>query len=62
MYRKISSFFRPKGKILEEHGEDSFILEEGDTFSWCTSVPHFVKKIGDEDAKFLIAVYSEGSK
>lgn len=49
-----------KGKILAEQGEDSFILEEGDTFSWCASVPHFVKNIGDEIAVVLIAVNSEG--
>jgi transcriptional regulator with XRE-family HTH domain len=48
-----------KGKILAEQGEDSFILEEGDTFSWCASVPHFVKNIGDETAVVLIAVYTE---
>jgi transcriptional regulator with XRE-family HTH domain len=49
-----------KGKILAEQGEDSFILEEGDTFSWCASVPHFVKNIGEEAAVVLIAVYTEG--
>jgi len=48
-----------KGKILAEQGEDSYILEEGDTFSWCASVPHFVKNIGDETAEVLIAVYTE---
>lgn len=48
------------GKILAEQGEDSYILEEGDTFSWCASVPHFVKNIGNETASVLIAVYSEG--
>ncbi|MFZ7942870.1 MULTISPECIES: helix-turn-helix domain-containing protein [Bacillaceae] len=48
-----------KGKILAEQGEDSFVLEEGDTFSWCASVPHFVKNVGDEAAVVLIAVYSE---
>ncbi len=51
-----------KGKILAEQGEDSFILEDGDTFSWCASVPHFVKNIGDEVAVVLIAVYSEVSE
>ncbi|MBM7653473.1 helix-turn-helix domain-containing protein [Neobacillus cucumis] len=51
-----------KGKILAEQGEDSHIIEEGDTFSWCASVPHFVKNIGDETAKVLIAVYTEGSE
>lgn len=48
-----------KGKILAEQGEDSFILEEGDSFSWNASVPHFVKNIGDEEAIILIAVYSD---
>jgi transcriptional regulator with XRE-family HTH domain len=47
------------GKILAEQGEDSFILEEGDTFSWCASVPHFVENIGNDPAVVLIAVYSE---
>lgn len=51
-----------KGKILAEQGEDSYILEEGDTFSWCASVPHYVKNIGDEMAKVLIAVYTEGKE
>jgi transcriptional regulator with XRE-family HTH domain len=51
-----------KGKVLAEQGEDSFIMEEGDTFSWCASVPHFVKNIGDETASVLIAIYTEGSK
>ncbi len=48
-----------KGKVLAEQGEDSYILEEGDSFSWCASVPHFAKNIGDETAVVLIAVYSE---
>ena len=48
-----------KGKILAEQGEDSFTLEEGDSFSWNASVPHFVKNIGDEEAIILIAVYSD---
>ncbi|WP_053366323.1 helix-turn-helix domain-containing protein [Bacillus sp. FJAT-27245] len=48
-----------KGKILAEQGEDSFILQEGDTFSWCASVPHFVKNIGDDVATVLIAIYTE---
>jgi transcriptional regulator with XRE-family HTH domain len=51
-----------KGKILAEQGEDSYIMEEGDTFSWCASVPHYVKNIGDEVASVLIAVYTEESE
>lgn len=48
-----------KGTILAEQCEESIILEEGDSFSWNASVPHFVKNIGDEPAVILIAVYSE---
>jgi len=51
-----------KGKILAEQGEDSYILEQGDTFSWCASVPHYVKNTGDDIAKVLIAVYTEGTE
>ena len=36
-----------EGKVLAEQGEDSVILEEGDSFSWNASVPHSVKNVGD---------------
>jgi transcriptional regulator with XRE-family HTH domain len=48
-----------EGKVLAEQGEDSVILEEGDSFSWNASVPHTVKNIGDGKAVVLIAVYSD---
>lgn len=48
-----------EGKVLAEQGEDSYIIEEGDSFSWNACVPHYVKNIGDEKAVVLIAVYSE---
>jgi transcriptional regulator with XRE-family HTH domain len=48
-----------KGKVLAEQGEDSFILEEGDSFSWNASVPHTVKNIGEVTAVVLISVYSD---
>lgn len=47
-----------EGKVLAEQGDDSIILEEGDSFSWNASVPHKVTNIGDEKAVVLIAVYS----
>lgn len=46
-----------EGKILAKQGEDQVILEEGDSFSWNASVPHFVKNIGHNKAVVLIAVY-----
>ena len=48
-----------KGKVLAEQGEDSIIMEEGDSFSWNACVPHSVKNIGDENAVILIAIYSD---
>ncbi|WP_449539772.1 helix-turn-helix domain-containing protein [Ferdinandcohnia sp. Marseille-Q9671] len=48
-----------EGKILAEQGEDSVIVEAGDSFSWNASVPHFVKNIGDTKAVILISVYSD---
>ncbi|WP_170006377.1 helix-turn-helix domain-containing protein [Bacillus fonticola] len=48
-----------EGKILAEQGEDSVIVEEGDSFSWNASVPHSVKNIGDGRAVVLISIYSD---
>ncbi|PSL36302.1 XRE family transcriptional regulator [Planomicrobium soli] len=48
-----------QGKVLAEQGEDSVIAEEGDTFSWNASVPHFVKNIGDTKSVILVAIYSD---
>ncbi|RLJ91321.1 helix-turn-helix domain-containing protein [Planococcus citreus] len=48
-----------EGKILAEQGEDSFIVEKGDSFSWNASVPHFVKNIGEEKAVVYISIYSD---
>lgn len=50
-----------KGTVFAQQGEDTFIANEGDTFSWNASVPHFVKNIGEEVAIVLLAVYSEDS-
>ncbi|MGW9100400.1 helix-turn-helix domain-containing protein [Priestia megaterium] len=48
-----------EGKILAEQGEDSFIVEEGDSFSWNASVPHFVKNVGNVKAVVFISIYSD---
>jgi len=48
-----------EGKILAEQGEDSFIVEKGDSFSWNASVPHFVKNIGDCKAVVFISIYAD---
>ncbi len=48
-----------EGKVLAEQGEDSVIVEEGDSFSWNASVPHFVRNTGDKKAIVLISIYSD---
>jgi transcriptional regulator with XRE-family HTH domain len=48
-----------KGKIYAEQGEDSCILQEGDSFSWNACTPHMVKNISEETAIILISVYTE---
>lgn len=50
-----------KGRVFAQQGEDSVVAEEGDTFSWSASVPHYVKNIGEEPSVILIAVYSESN-
>jgi quercetin dioxygenase-like cupin family protein len=55
----IETHYVIKGKLLAGQGEDQYILEEGDTFSWHASVPHWVQNIGDEPAVLLIASYYE---
>ena len=48
-----------EGKILAEQGEDSYILEKGDTFTWNASVAHYVENIGDKPAVILIAISTD---
>lgn len=59
VHEGIESHMVLEGKVLAEQGEDSYVIEEGDSFSWNACVPHYVKNIGDEKAVVLIAVYSE---
>ncbi len=51
-----------KGKVLAQQGEDTAVLEEGDTFSWKACSPHVVKNLGEETALLLIASYSDSRK
>lgn len=48
-----------QGKVLAEQGEESVVLEEGDSFCWNTCVPHKLKNVGDEKAVVLVAGRSE---
>jgi len=48
-----------KGRVLVEQGEDSAMLEEGDSFGWQACTPHRVTNVGDETAIVLLAVHAE---
>jgi transcriptional regulator with XRE-family HTH domain len=48
-----------EGKVFAQQGEDSAVLESGDSFSWNACAPHFVKNIGEDKAVILIAVHSD---
>ncbi|MFC5700800.1 helix-turn-helix domain-containing protein [Cohnella faecalis] len=48
-----------RGEIVAEQGEDSAVLEEGDSFSWDACIPHSVKNLSDGVSVVLIAVYTE---
>jgi len=48
-----------KGKVLAEQGEDSAVLEEGDSFSWNACIPHRVTNVGEATSLVLVAVHTE---
>ncbi|MBW5447195.1 cupin domain-containing protein [Cohnella sp. CFH 77786] len=48
-----------KGRLAVGQGEDEFVVEEGDSFSWYASVPHWVRNVGEEQAVLLMVVYNE---
>ncbi|WP_426449711.1 helix-turn-helix domain-containing protein [Paenibacillus sp. S-38] len=55
----IEAHYVMKGMIKACQGEDEYVLEEGDTFSWHSSVPHSVYNIGEETAVILIISHKE---
>ncbi|KAB2337596.1 cupin domain-containing protein [Cytobacillus depressus] len=45
-----------KGKIFYKIGENSYVLEEGDSIYFDSSIPHYYKNIGNEDCISLWVV------
>lgn len=45
-----------KGKMLIKIGNDSHILEEGDTIYYLGSIPHQIKNIGNENLNFISTI------
>jgi len=48
-----------KGRVLAEQGEDSVVLEEGDSFGWNASIPHRVTNVFDGTSVVLVAVRTD---
>mgnify|MGYP000492279313 CR=1 FL=1 len=48
-----------QGRIFAKQGEDMAEFGEGDSFSWNSCTPHFVKNISEETAIVLISIYTE---
>ncbi|SFT18956.1 helix-turn-helix domain-containing protein [Paenibacillus sp. BC26] len=47
-----------QGKIIAQQGEDSAVLEAGDSFSWNASTPHRVTNVSEGISIVLISVYT----
>ncbi len=45
-----------RGTIRAYYGEESYLLEEGDSILWDGTVPHRMENVGDEAAQLLIAL------
>jgi transcriptional regulator with XRE-family HTH domain len=45
-----------KGKIRAYHGDNSYLLEEGDSIFWDGTAPHRMENAGDGEAQILIAL------
>jgi transcriptional regulator with XRE-family HTH domain len=45
-----------KGKIRADHGDETYLLEEGDSIFWDGTVPHRLENVGDEVAQVLTAL------
>jgi transcriptional regulator with XRE-family HTH domain len=58
----IESHYVVKGTLLVGQGEEQYTVEEGDTFSWHASVPHWVQNVGADPAVLIIVSYNEHYK
>jgi quercetin dioxygenase-like cupin family protein len=45
-----------QGKIRVYYGDETYLLEEGDTILWDGTVPHRLENIGDSEAQLLITL------
>jgi transcriptional regulator with XRE-family HTH domain len=45
-----------KGRVRAHHGDETYLLEEGDSIFWDGTVPHRLENMGDKVAHVLIAL------
>jgi mannose-6-phosphate isomerase-like protein (cupin superfamily) len=45
-----------RGRVRASYGEESFLLEEGDSIFWDGTAPHRMENVGIEEAHILIAL------
>jgi transcriptional regulator with XRE-family HTH domain len=45
-----------KGKVRADHGDDTYLLEAGDSIFWDGTAPHRLENLGDEVAHILMAL------
>lgn len=45
-----------QGKVRAHHGDDTYLLEEGDSIFWDGTAPHRLENVGDEVAQIVIAL------
>lgn len=45
-----------KGKVRAYHGDNSYLLEEGDSIFWDGTAPHRMENVSDGEAQILIAL------
>ena len=45
-----------KGKVRADHGDDTYLLEEGDSIFWDGTAPHRLENVGEEVAQIMMAL------
>jgi transcriptional regulator with XRE-family HTH domain len=45
-----------KGKVRADHGDDTYLLEAGDSIFWDGTAPHRLENVGDEMAEIVMAL------
>jgi transcriptional regulator with XRE-family HTH domain len=52
-------FYILEGKVELQHGNDTYILEAGDSVYWDSNEPHSLKALGNEIARGIAVLYTK---